>query len=142
MPDAEGHPAPEEMELGKIFAALADPMRRKVVLTLLQEESETPRACGTFGMPVAKATRTHHFRVLREAGLIFQVDRGNGRLSNLRRAELNQRFPGLLDLLMHEGAREAGKAAGAEAEEPKAMQPEPAHLSQGARPAKRAAARA
>lgn len=115
MPDAEGHPAPEDMELGKIFAALADPLRRKVVLTLLQEDGETPRACGTFGMPVAKATRTHHFRVLREAGLIFQVDRGNGRLSSLRRAELDQRFPGLLDLLMREGAREAAKAAAAEA---------------------------
>lgn len=116
MPDAEGHPAPEDMELGKIFAALADPLRRKVVLTLLQEDGETPRACGTFGMPVAKATRTHHFRVLREAGLIFQVDRGNGRLSSLRRSELDQRFPGLLDLLMHEAAREAAKTAAAEAD--------------------------
>jgi DNA-binding transcriptional ArsR family regulator len=115
VPDAEGHPAPEDMELGKIFAALADPLRRKVVLTLLREEGETPRACGTFGMPVAKATRTHHFRVLREAGLIFQVDRGNGRVSSLRRAELDRRFPGLLDLLMHEAAREAAKAAAAEA---------------------------
>jgi hypothetical protein len=67
-------------------------------------------------MPVAKATRTHHFRVLREAGLIFQVDRGNGRLSCLRRSELDQRFPGLLDLLMHEAAREAAKTAAAEAD--------------------------
>lgn len=106
MPDAEGHPAPEEMDLGKIFSALADPMRRQVVVALAREPEEAPKACTTFRLPVAKATRTHHFRVLREAGLIFQVDRGNGRFSTLRRAELDRRFPGLLDLVLREAARE------------------------------------
>jgi hypothetical protein len=42
---------------------------------------------------------THHFRVLREAGLIRQVDYGNSRKVTLRREDLQKRFPGLLDLV-------------------------------------------
>lgn len=48
-------------------------------------------------MPVAKSTKTHHWRVLREAGLIRQRDAGNGTFVRLRRAEFEQCFPGLLD---------------------------------------------
>jgi DNA-binding transcriptional ArsR family regulator len=99
MPDRNGHPAPEEMELGAIFAALADPLRRKIVLTLAAEP-DTVRHCSSFELPVTKATRTHHFRVLREAGLIRQVDLGNARTNQLRLDELRQRFPGLVELLM------------------------------------------
>ena len=50
-------------------------------------------------MPVSKSTRTHHWRTLREAGLIIQRDAGNGTFVRLRRAEFDHRFPGLLDTL-------------------------------------------
>lgn len=66
MPDDSGHPALEEMEIGAIFAALADPIRRKVVLALAARP-DTIRHCSSFDLPVTKATRTHHFRVLRES---------------------------------------------------------------------------
>jgi len=107
MPDDSGHPALEEMEIGAIFAALADPIRRKVVLALAARP-DTIRHCSSFDLPVTKATRTHHFRVLRESGLIRQVDLGNSRTNALRLAELQQRFPGLVDLLMAEAAATAG----------------------------------
>lgn len=61
MPDENGHPDAEEMELGAIFAALADPWRRQVVLTLAADPDEI-RHCSSFELPVTKATRTHHFR--------------------------------------------------------------------------------
>lgn len=101
MPDEAGHPSIEEMEIGAIFSALADPMRRRIVLALAATPDEI-RHCSSFELPVTKATRTHHFKVLREAGLIRQVDRGNYRTNELRVADLNRRFPGLVALLMDE----------------------------------------
>ncbi|MGW5379387.1 ArsR/SmtB family transcription factor [Nocardia sp. NPDC003999] len=101
MPGSD-QPAPEEMELGSVFAALADRHRRQVILTLLAEPDGTERHCSSFGLPVSKATLTHHFRILRQAGLIRQVDRGNSNMAQLRRAELQHRFPGLIELLRAE----------------------------------------
>ncbi|MCX4629408.1 helix-turn-helix domain-containing protein [Streptomyces sp. NBC_01443] len=105
MPDEDGHPAPEEMDLGDVLSALADGHRRRVILTLLAEPDGTERHCSSFGLPVSKATRTHHFRVLRQAGLVRQVNRGNSNMATLRRADLEQRFPGLLDVLRREAGR-------------------------------------
>ncbi|MEU3721926.1 helix-turn-helix domain-containing protein [Streptomyces sp. NPDC031705] len=104
MPDDEGHPAVEEIELGKVLAALADPLRRRVVRELATAPEGTARTCASFALPVSKATVTHHFRTLREAGLIHQVDRGNSRMAALRRADLESRFPGLLAILASEPA--------------------------------------
>lgn len=104
MPDRDGYPTIDEMELGRIFAALADPHRRQVVVDLAQEPPGAERSCSSFDLSVTKATRTHHFRVLRESGLIRQRDLGNGRMNRLRREELDRRFPGLVKLLLAENA--------------------------------------
>jgi DNA-binding transcriptional ArsR family regulator len=45
---------------------------------------------------------TRHFRVLREAGVIRQHDVGTRRINTLRKEELDQRFPGLIDLVLKE----------------------------------------
>lgn len=105
MPDDLSHPTPEDMDIGRIFAALADPIRRRVVLALAAKPNEI-RDCSSFELPVTKATRTHHFRILRESGLLRQVDLGNSRTNQLRIKELEQRFPGLMTLIL----AEAGKA--------------------------------
>ncbi|WP_371674985.1 ArsR/SmtB family transcription factor [Streptomyces sp. NBC_01276] len=102
MPDEEGHPAVEEMKLGKVLSALADPLRRRVVRELASAPEGAARTCASFALPVSKATVTHHFRTLREAGLIRQVDRGNSRMATLRRSGIEARFPGLLALLTAE----------------------------------------
>ena len=99
MPDEEGHPERGEMELGAVLSALADPLRRRVVADLAYAPDEEERKCVSFNLPVSKASLTHHFRVLREAGLIRQVDRGNCRATTLRRDDLEARFPGLLALV-------------------------------------------
>ncbi len=103
MPDEGGHPDIDEMEIGTIFAALADPIRRKVVLALAVDR-DCIRHCSAFDLPVTKATRTHHFRVLRESGLIRQVDLGNSRTNQLRWRDLEYRFPDLLRLLTKEAS--------------------------------------
>jgi DNA-binding transcriptional ArsR family regulator len=102
MADAFGHPAPDEMDLSKIMAALADPMRRNVVIELLAEPDGAERTCASFNLPVSKSSCTYHFRMLRESGLIHHPDYGNHRCVTLRRRDLEQRFPGLLELLTHE----------------------------------------
>ncbi|GLW72727.1 hypothetical protein Kpho02_50260 [Kitasatospora phosalacinea] len=110
MPDSEGHPAVDEIELGAVLSALADPLRRRVVRELTAAPVGTARTCSSFALPVSKATVTYHFRTLREAGLIRQVDRGNSRAATLRRTDIDRRFPGLLALIAAE--TEAVEAAG------------------------------
>jgi DNA-binding transcriptional ArsR family regulator len=92
-------PAPpiDSVDLSQVFRALTDPMRRAVVAELAADPTDTERACASFAMPVTKSTKTHHWRTLREAGLILQRDAGNGTFVRLRRTEFEHRFPGLLD---------------------------------------------
>ena len=85
-----------EVDLGQVFRALSDPLRRGVIAELAADPTDGERACSSFPMPVAKSTKTHHWRALREAGLIVQRDAGNGTYVRLRRTELESRFPGLL----------------------------------------------
>lgn len=91
----------DHLDLGTALAALANDLRRGIVAELagLPADAEQERACGSFDLPVTKATKTHHFRVLREAGLITQRDHGNGSAITLRRAEIERDLPGLLGLL-------------------------------------------
>jgi DNA-binding transcriptional ArsR family regulator len=92
------HVNPAEVSLQDALAAVADPVRREI-LRELAAVPEWTKACGTFDLPVAKATRSHHFAVLRAAGLIEQRDEGPRRLNRLRRPEFDEAFPGLLDLV-------------------------------------------
>jgi DNA-binding transcriptional ArsR family regulator len=88
-----------EVDLGQVFRALTEPLRRGVVAELAADPTDGERACASFLMPVAKSTKTYHWRALREAGLITQRDAGNGTFVRLRRAEFDDRFPGLLATL-------------------------------------------
>ena len=92
------HPGREEIELPAVLHALSDPQRLRIVRELAT--SEEPLPCGSFALEISKSTRTHHFRVLREAGLIEQRREGTSRLSTLRREDLDARFPGLLDAVL------------------------------------------
>jgi DNA-binding transcriptional ArsR family regulator len=82
----------------EVMAALSDPVRLQIVRTLAAEDEG--RACGTFGLPVTKSTASHHFKVLREAGLIEQEMRGRTRHTTLRREHVEREYPGLLDLVL------------------------------------------
>ena len=86
--------------LADVLHALSDPHRLHVVRALAEDPE--PRSCGSFyeEMDVAKSTLTHHFRVLREAGVISQHREGTVKLNTLRREELERRFPGLLDAVL------------------------------------------
>jgi DNA-binding transcriptional ArsR family regulator len=91
------HPELDQIELPAVLHALSDPMRLRIVECLASGDART---CKSFELPVTKSTCTHHFRVLREAGVIRQRLEGTTRLNTLRRAELDQRFPGLIDAVL------------------------------------------
>jgi DNA-binding transcriptional ArsR family regulator len=91
------HPGVDELTLVAVLHALADPTRLSIVRTL---RTEPERPCGTFPVRVAPSTLSHHFRVLREAGVIRQRDDGNRRWTTLRLADLDTRFPGLIDAVL------------------------------------------
>ncbi|MFF0200281.1 ArsR/SmtB family transcription factor [Streptomyces sp. NPDC005017] len=103
------HPASEEIRLEGVLHALADPMRLQIV-SELAAAGGVELTCSQFAVPVTKSTTTHHFRVLREAGVIRQVYRGTAKMNGLRVDDLNDRFPGLLDALIAAAARQAGSA--------------------------------
>jgi DNA-binding transcriptional ArsR family regulator len=92
------HPATEDLDLPVVLHALSDPQRLQIVRELSADPE--PRACGGFDVNVSKSTCTHHFRVLREAGVIEQRQLGASRLNSLRRDDLDARFPGLLDAVL------------------------------------------
>jgi DNA-binding transcriptional ArsR family regulator len=91
------HPAATEITLTAVLHALSDPVRLQIVRELDRRGEE---ACSALGIPVSKATLSHHFKVLRDAGVITTRAVGTARVSTLRRAELEERFPGLLDVVL------------------------------------------
>lgn len=96
------HTSPLEVSLQAALDAVGDPIRRRIVRELAGTPDWT-RACGTFNhLPVAKSTLSHHFAVLRNVGLLEQRDEGSRRLNRLRREEFDERFPGLLTLVLDE----------------------------------------
>jgi DNA-binding transcriptional ArsR family regulator len=94
------HPSLDDISLTEVMQALSDPCRVSIVRALLAEEREL--ACNEIPLDVAKATRSHHFDVLRDAGIIFTRCEGTKCMSSVRRKELNKRFPGLLKLIARE----------------------------------------
>ncbi|MDI3384909.1 helix-turn-helix domain-containing protein [Streptomyces sp. B-S-A8] len=105
------HPEFGEIRLEAVLHALSDPMRLRIVRELALCEREL--ACSYFELPVTKSTTTHHFRVLRESGVIRQCYRGTAKMSGLRRDDLDALFPGLLDGVLRAAARQAERLDGA-----------------------------
>jgi len=98
---APEHTHPDDVSVQTALAALADPVRISLVRELAGS-AEWSRSCGSFDVPVGKAALSHHFAVLRGAGLVEQRDEGPRRVNRLRRAEFEARFPGLLDLVLRD----------------------------------------
>jgi DNA-binding transcriptional ArsR family regulator len=91
------HPSREELELSSVLHALSDPARLEIVRRLA---SGAEPSCGTFELGLSKATLSHHFRVLRESGVVLVRPEGRKRLLSLRSEDLNARFPGLIEAIL------------------------------------------
>jgi DNA-binding transcriptional ArsR family regulator len=93
------HPDLAEIDLPSLLHALSDPMRLEIVRSLACC-GEGALACKDVPLPVSKATASHHYKVLRLAGVIEQHDVGTRRISRLRTDDLEHRFPGLLESVL------------------------------------------
>jgi DNA-binding transcriptional ArsR family regulator len=90
-------PAAQARELHRVLHALSDPVRLDIVRQL---DQAAECRCGTFATPVSKSTLSHHLKVLREAGITRTRRDGTTRHVSLRRGDLDQRFPALLDAVL------------------------------------------
>ena len=93
------------LEVNAVLHALADPVRLDLVRQLV--ESDTPIACGRFDTQVAKSTLSHHFKILRAAGIIATHRDGGLALNVLRTPEMEASFPGLLGAIFPRARRSA-----------------------------------
>ncbi|AHM78646.1 Transcriptional regulator, ArsR family protein [Klebsiella pneumoniae 30660/NJST258_1] len=92
------HPEREQIRLENVLSALGNPLRLEIIRTLA-DGSEL--SCNALRQEeVAKSTMTHHWRVLRDSGVIWQRPQGRENMISLRREDLDARFPGLLDTLL------------------------------------------
>jgi DNA-binding transcriptional ArsR family regulator len=97
-------PATEDLDLTTVLQALGDPVRLRIVRMLAAEGEQV---CGAVDLGISKSTRSHHFKTLREAGVTITRVEGTHRHVSLRRDDLEARFPGLLDAVLHQQAAPA-----------------------------------
>ena len=91
------HPSLKDVVLERLFHALSDPVRLGIVRELARVK-EASCAALEGGRP--KSTMSHHFRILREAGLVRTDVVGTTHHNSLRREELDVRFPGLMTAIL------------------------------------------
>jgi len=97
----EQYPSPDmaDVQLVTVLSALADPIRLDIVRALADGQPH-PKTADVWHFDVQKSTLSHHFRILREAGLTRTIVEGRSHAIQLRRAELDERFPGLVASLL------------------------------------------
>jgi DNA-binding transcriptional ArsR family regulator len=94
------HPAASALDLATIMRTVGDPLRLDIVRLLADDR---PRPCSEVSqeMGLAVSTCSYHLRLLREAGVTRTRAEGTQRFISLRRDDLEDRFPGLVDVLTH-----------------------------------------
>jgi DNA-binding transcriptional ArsR family regulator len=83
-----------------VLQALSDPVRLEIVRQLAGCPDSGELRCGEIELRVTKSTASHHFKTLYEAGVVSERAQGTRKYIRLRRAELDERFPGLLDTVL------------------------------------------
>lgn len=91
------HPPLEDLTLERLLYALSDPVRLEIVRCLAGVPEAT---CGELDGGRPKSSMSHHFRVLRDAGLVQTRSAGTTHLNSLRAEVLEERFPGLLQSIL------------------------------------------
>lgn len=92
------HPAINDIDLPTVLNALGDPIRLEIIFNLHKKGGTSCMGCCPENL--SKSTLSHHFRILREAGIIRSEKEGVTLLNTLRKDELNKKFPGLLESVL------------------------------------------
>lgn len=86
-----------ELALERVFQALGDTVRLGIVRQLAREGE---CSCAALDGGRAKSTMSHHFRILREAGLVETRIQGVTHINRLRTEWVEAAFPGLLAAIL------------------------------------------
>lgn len=97
------YPSPDmtQVELVDVLKAVGDPVRLQIVRKLADGRPR-PKTLDDWGLDLSKSTVSHHFRTLRESGLTRTTVHGRTHAIQLRRAELDERFPGLIEAIVRD----------------------------------------
>ena len=82
----------------QVLAAIHDPVRLEMVRRLYN--AGTPLQCSALYDGINKSTATHHFKILREAGVTERLAVDGLIHQRLRRAEVDAAIPGLLSSIV------------------------------------------
>jgi DNA-binding transcriptional ArsR family regulator len=91
------HPTIDNITLEQILYALSDPTRLTIFFRLFNLEDE--KSCSYFDDLAKKNNLSHHFKILRESGIIKVRIEGRHRFISLRKEEVNLKFPQLFDTI-------------------------------------------
>jgi DNA-binding transcriptional ArsR family regulator len=91
---------PDAVDGVTVLQALSDPVRLEIVRQLAGCAGSGEIQCGAIQVPVGKSTASHHFKTLLGAGIIAEREEGRCKYFHLRRAELDRRFPGLIESVL------------------------------------------
>lgn len=91
------HPAVDQLDLPTILNALGDPVRLQILKTLATRSETTCAGCNN---TMTKSALSHHYKVLRESGLIYVRVEGKQRFLSIRFEDLDRRFPGLMHTVL------------------------------------------
>lgn len=91
------HPAISDIQLESVLYALSDPVRLSIVRQLAREGEAT---CAALDGGRPKSSMSHHFRVLRECGIVKTRNDGTSHMNELRSSDLETAFPGLLAAIL------------------------------------------
>ncbi|MBB2992067.1 DNA-binding transcriptional ArsR family regulator [Mycolicibacterium iranicum] len=90
----------------QVLAALHDPVRLEIVRRLAN--AGAPLQCAALYDGINKSTATHHFKILRDAGVTERLVIDGLTYQKLRRDQVGAAIPGLLDSVVNTANREAG----------------------------------
>src|SRR3954470_9819097 len=86
-----------QVDVVTLLQALSDPVRLEIVRQLAGCPDSGELRCGEIELPAGKRTASHHLKPLASAGVIAEREQGTRKFVSLRRDDLEERFPGLLD---------------------------------------------
>lgn len=95
-----------QTDLVGVLQALSDPVRLEIVRQLAGCSAATALSCGQIELEVSKSTQSHHLKTLRAAGIVAEREEGTRKFTWLRKTEMEDRFPGLLESVLNAAARE------------------------------------
>ncbi len=89
----------DQIQLIDLLKAMSDPVRLRLLAVMRDGEFHSCRA-QIQELGLHKSTLSHHFKVMRQAGLTSTRIVGRRRETRLRKDDLDRRFPGLIDSLV------------------------------------------